>query len=222
MKPRSAYLLAVAVVLMLVSMLTVVPGQANLILNGSFETPVVPIGSSWIRFGVGEEPLGFEWTVVTNNIDIVINGADGYPGIQSYAGSQFLGLVGSGSTGAIQQTFATTPGQEYTLFFAYASNPYIAEAAADVIVSDGVSTLLSQSIFHNTATINGLDWKTFSMNFTATGTSATLLFDNTIGSNSGGITLDDVDITAVPLPGAVWLLCSSLLGLAAFRRIKKS
>lgn len=195
---------------LLVGLAAVGPAQANQILNGSFETPVVP-PATFQNIPVGSEPAGFDWTVVTNSVDLVSN-------VLAYEGDQLLDLVGFGSTGAIQQTFATVAGQQYTFFFAYANNPIsTTTASADVTITDGVTTLLSQSITHNTSTISDLDWATLNLSFIATGTSATLLYNNTVGSNNGGILLDAVDITAVPLPGAVWLLGSGLLSLAGFK-----
>jgi hypothetical protein len=41
------------------------------------------------------------------------------------------------------------------------------------------------------------------------------------GSNSIGVTLTYNGISNVPIPGAVWLLGSCLLGVAGFRRIRK-
>lgn len=37
-------------------------GHANLLVNGSFETPVIA-PASFFDFGVGGEPAGFAWTV---------------------------------------------------------------------------------------------------------------------------------------------------------------
>lgn len=211
------FTLAAMVFALLVGLAAVGPAQANQILNGSFETPVIA-PASFQNIVVGGEPAGFDWTVVTNSVDLFSNGVGGFPGVVAYDGVQALDLVGFGSTGAIQQTFATVAGQQYNFFFAYANNPIsTSTASADITITDGLTPLLSQSITHNTSTTSNLDWTTLHLSFIATGTSATLLYNNTVGSNNGGILLDAVDITAVPLPGAVWLLGSGLLSLAGFK-----
>ena len=190
-------------------------GHANTLVNGSFETPGIP-PATYLDFGVGGEPAGFAWTVTTNTVDIVSNGWNG--GI-AFDGVQWLDLVGFGTTGGIEQTFATTPGQQYTLSFAYANNPVTGTTgpfSADVTVTSGANTLLNQSISHDTSTTSGLDWTPFSMPLTATGTSATLAFDETVGFANGGIFLDAVSVDAatasVPEPTALILLA---MGLAA-------
>jgi len=45
---------------------------------------------------------------------------------------------------------------------------------------------------------------------------------NTNGSYYYGSTPLDATITTVPIPGALWLLGSGLLGLTGWRRIRKS
>lgn len=214
--------LALIILALAMGTLAVGPVQANQILNGSFEAPVLnsvddPMGFRTIPPG---DATGFVWTVVTNNVDAFKNGVLGTTATV-YEGVQALDLVGSGSTGAIQQNFATVAGQQYSFFFAYANNPIsTTTASADVTITDGLTTLLSQSITHNSSTTSNFDWTTFSQSFIATGTSATLLYNNTAGSTNGGILLDAVDISpsVVPLPPSVFLFGSGLLGLAGFGR----
>jgi hypothetical protein len=198
--------------------------HANLLVNGSFETPVIP-PATFLDFGIGGEPAGFAWTVTTNTVDIVSNG---FLGGTAFDGVQWLDLVGFGSTGGIEQTFVTTPGQQYTLFFAYANNPgpgVPVPVSADVTVTSGADTLLNQSISHGTSTTSGLDWTPFSMTLTATGTSATLAFDETVGGANGGVFLDAVSINAttapVPEPTAIILLATGLAALSLVRRRKE-
>ncbi len=158
--------------------------------------------ATFLDFGVGGEPAGFSWTVTTNTVDIVSNG---FLGGTAFDGVQWLDLVGFGSTGGVEQTVATTPGQQYTLSFAYANNPgpgVPVPVSADLTITSGASTLLNQSISHGTSTTSGLNWTPFDMAFTATGTSATLAFDETVGGANGGIFLDavSIDATAAPVP----------------------
>ena len=195
--------------------------QANQLTNGSFETPVIE-SASFLDFGVGGEPAGFSWSVTTNTVDIVSNGFDGGTADD---GTQWLDLVGFGNTGGIKQTFATTPSQQYTLSFAYANNPgpgVPVPVSGDVTVTNGAETLLNQTISHGTSTTSNLNWTPFSMTFTASGTSAVLAFDETVGGANGGVFLDAVSINPVPEPStwAMMLLGFAGLGFAGYRTAK--
>jgi hypothetical protein len=200
--------------------------HANLLVNGSFETPVIA-PASFLDFGVGGEPAGFAWTVTTNTVDIVSNGVFGWTGT-AFDDVQWLDLVGFGSTGGIKQTFVTTPGQQYTLLFAYGNNPgpgVPVPVSADVTVTSGANTLLNQSISHGTSTTSNFEWTPFSMSFTASGTSASLAFDETVGGANGGVFLDAVSINPttapVPEPTAIILLATGLAALSLVRRRKE-
>ena len=123
--------------------------QANLIVNGSFESPISG-GSTTIV--PGSEPSGFAWLVTTGNVEVQNNAFFGFPGA-AYAGIQLLDLVGDGSvtTGAIAQTFLTTAGMSYSLKFAYANNPNGGAKSATIPVVNGINTLLSTSVTHSTS-----------------------------------------------------------------------
>jgi hypothetical protein len=194
--------------------------QANILINGSFETPV--IAPPYLDIGVGGEPTGFGWTVTTNTVDINRQGQFGWTAPE-FDGVQSLDLVGFGSTGGIRQTFATTLGQQYNLLFAYANNPgpgVPTPASANVTIISGTSTLLSQSFSHGTSTTSNLAWTTFNMNFTAAGTSAVLAFNETLGGGDGGIFLDAISITPVPEPTSLALGATGLTTIWLMRRRK--
>lgn len=202
--------------------LTIFPAHAAIV-NGSFETPVIS-NATFLNVVGGAEPSGFGWSVVTNNVDIFSVGVLGLSGAV-VDGNQGLDLVGFGSTGAIQQSFSTIPGQTYTLTFYYGNNPGSGASSALVTVSDGGNTLLSETVSHSTSSGTDFDWTLFSNTFTASGTSALLRFDNTLGGNNGGILLDLVAVdpftsTAVPEPSAGWLAGAGLAALTALRKIR--
>lgn len=200
------------------------PAQANLLANGSFESPVLA-PASYLNITVGSEPAGFGWTVFDTGVDVFSNGVLG-SGIVASAGTQALDLVGFGSTGGLRQSFATTAGTVYRLSFDYANNAIsIGNASASVIVNDGAATLLSTSVSHNTSNTGNANWTAFSANFTGTGHVVTLSFDTTLGGGNGGILLDQVSVAvapAVPEPGSYALMLAGLavIVFVARRRVE--
>jgi hypothetical protein len=172
----------------------------NLLTNGSFDD--VACGLPYCNYGTVADfpvPAGFGWSVPVNNVDVVPGpGTWGTPA----DGRQMLDLVGYGSTGAISQTVATTAGKHYVLTFQYANNPFSGTGSADVDVTGG-SSLLSDSVTHGGSSPSNLDWKSFYGTFVADGSSATLLFNETVGGGNGGVFLDDVSLSAAPEP-TVW------------------
>jgi hypothetical protein len=94
--------------------------QANLITNGSFEAPVVPVGG-FTDFTSGSTGIT-GWTVVgaAGGVSVASGTvAEGCCLFPAEDGAQWLDLTGDG-TNAVeggQKTFATTLGTNYTLTF---------------------------------------------------------------------------------------------------------
>ncbi len=223
MKPQRLAGLAVVVALATIS-----GARANTIVNGSFEDPV--ISYPWYEnFGTGclgncaggpPGPGGVTaalpgWTVTTNNVDVV-SVVGGWPA-PAYDGSQYLDLVGTGSTGGISQTFATTPGVKYNLSFAYGNNPESTSfAIATVKVTPGSSATLPAVFFANFSTENNIGWEVFTASFVADSLFTTLSFNEVFGENNGGVLLDAINVTATPLPSTWLMLLSGFVGLGFF------
>ena len=94
---------------------------ANLLINGSFETPIVPVGS-YILYPDGSAAIT-GWQVVSTpgaNVAIV-SGAFAQNGVSFPAqdGVQWLDLTGTSNTlnEGVQQTVTTIPGQMYQLSY---------------------------------------------------------------------------------------------------------
>jgi hypothetical protein len=200
-----------------VALLTAGTIQAELITNGTFETPVAPSGSGWQGFAAGATGLT-GWTVGTVSgashaaaqsvqiINAAISVSNGFP----TDGTQVLQL---GSYDAVSQTLATVSGLAYTIS--------IDIAARDLPTSGGetISILFGGTTQTYTLT-NKTTFATYT--FTATATSASTLFevdDTTFYSTSTSanrILIDNVSVTLVPEPGTTALLTAGVLGLICF------
>ena len=204
------------------AMLPASANAANLLTNGSFESPL--IGGDFQTFLAGSTGIP-GWTVTgglgnaSNGVDIVHSGIFGFVAAAD-DGVQFLDLVAEGSTGGIMQSFATTVGQTYNVSFAYSHNSFGGLPSASAFFEIVGNGTLFPSITHSSGNPNALDWQRFSGSFVANSSLSTLNFINTVGGGNAGILLDTVSVTgAVPEPAA-WALMIAGFGLVggAMRR----
>ena len=192
------------------------PTRANLITNGSFESPVVPSGS-YLNFFPLSPPPG--WTVVGPEVSIVSGtysaGCCTFP---AEDGNQWLDLTGPGTNSleGIEQAVATTPGTQYTLSF------WVGNVNDPFGVFGTTSTVLlsinggPNQPFTNSVNSTTLSWQQFTTTFTASGSTTTIEFLNgdPITDNSNG--LDNVVLNVssqTPEPGTLSLLGIGMLGL---------
>lgn len=208
--------------------LAVAPAKADLIVNGSFEAPLVPVGG-FTNFGAGSTAIT-GWRVV--GVDsAVTSGTFTQSGIvfQAQDGIQWLDLAGVTSnsmSSGVTQDVATILGEVYELNFYVGSatgGGFFFPATVDLSINGSARV----SYFNPTGPANSLDWKLFSVPFTATGTTTKLTFFNGSASNNFLGALDKVSLNAVPEPASVILLgiggaSMVVIGIARRRRRIKS
>jgi len=170
---------------------------ANLIKNGSFETPVVAVGG-YELFSTGDTFAG--WKVVGANGNVaVVSGTFTQNGFTFPAagGSQWLDLTGVSQTATgIQQTIATAAGTAYTLTF-YIGN---ADDPGGIFgITSTVNVLVDgQQVFTATNSRGAGQpkqvWQKFTTTITATAAHTVIAFINGDPSNDTNNGLDLISL----------------------------
>ncbi len=172
---------------------------ANLVKNGSFETPIVPVGS-YQTFAKGQGFSGWEVVGAAGNAAIVSGKftADGFT-FPAEAGKQWLDLTGVSNTRTgVAQTIATTPGTAYTLTF-WVGNVYdpngIWGVKSTVIVKVNGEQVFKATNSRGKGKKTQV-WEKFVTTITATSSKTTISFINGDPPNDNSNGLDA--ITVVP------------------------
>tara|TARA_R110002111_G_scaffold3391_3_gene20798 strand:+ start:891 stop:1505 length:615 start_codon:yes stop_codon:yes gene_type:complete len=198
--------------LLLSSLLLALSSQvnaANIVINGSFENPDIAPGTWSVH-----SPSILGWTTGSAGVEIRDNVAG-----TAYEGDQFAELDshGSDSNSYITQTLSTVIGQMYELSFAY--SPRIGQPeqtnGIDVFWNGGLldSVTATGSNIHN--------WVVYTFMVQGTGSDVLKFAATGIEDTLGG-SLDDVQVSAVPIPAAALLFAPALLGFMGLRRKAKA
>lgn len=169
--------------------------NAQLIINGGFETPDTP---TFVQINAGQRTIA-PWVVGLHSVEVGDAAGNGFIVGPAFEGAQFLDLNGL-QRGRLTQAFATTPGSLYKLTFAYTDNYWEPSppASARVRVFDGLGDRLNQTITHTGAVVGNYHWTVFNEQFTAVTNTASLEFTSLTSSpsgHSGGILLDAVQVS---------------------------
>jgi choice-of-anchor C domain-containing protein len=132
-------------------------------------------------------------------------------------GVRSIDLSGN-AIGGIQQTFSTVVNQQYKLSFSLAGNPD-GEPTTKQMLTFGAGTLFVEGLLFDTTgkTRDNMGWTDKVFYFTALSDYTTLFFQSLTGT-AFGPALDNVSVSAVPLPAAAWMLGAGLVALVAMRR----
>jgi hypothetical protein len=165
-------------------------GEAEQVVNGSFELPVLPPGTIFLDM-MGNSITG--WTIPNDwSIGLIL---DYWPAFQ---GKQSIDLDGDSGIGAtIFQSFETVPGSEYWLSFAYANNIDTYTAAGRVQVLGGGAALLDTTLTHSGSTVDDMNYLAFVRSFTADSPLTTLQFTHLGPVWGRGLAIDAVSVTDV-------------------------
>jgi hypothetical protein len=173
--------------------------------NGSFESPSI---DQSLSLKAGDLSL-FSWIIKSGGVTLWNAAKLGVPSIQASSRAQFLTLQNNGVPAAISETFDTVPGKQYQVIFDLtalvgkgAGSP--ANQTLNVKVSASGTSRDFQISTGTDVTRRTLDYIPETFHFKATSYSTTLSFRNTVaytGDPNGGLSIDNVAISAVPEPG---------------------
>lgn len=152
------------------------------------------------------------WDVSPGTVDLIKNGNQW--GITCNSGSWCVDLDGSSRAAGTMTTKETFAAGTYNISFAISENQR--NASTDT-VNFGFGTLDN---FEFVTLSSGAGWQTINTIMTIS-ENQKFVFQH-LGGDNIGLILDDVAISAVPLPAAVWLFGSGLMGFMALRRRSKA
>jgi len=213
----------------------------NLLLDGSFESPGVPSGSTCGGYGPAEcfyvnDNIG-NWTVVgksdntaaaimlmTNGYTEPVGGVSGNPTLNFNVenGLQAIDLTGEGNQIAgvdgVKQSVSLNPGTyDLSFWLGHQDSSAPGYTNGPSMLSLYVDGSPVNVYSNNLNTTDDVTWEQFTYDFTASGyTTIAFLNDTPTGNNYAG--LDNVVLTQTPEPASLVLLASGLLGLGILRR----
>ena len=192
--------------------------NANLVVNGSFEDgDYTGANWSWKTLYAGDTSLT-GWDI--GGVGVDWHSPAEFSPIMFGEKALDLNLNGVTDSGILSQSFATDPGEWYTLKF-YMAAPGQFDASREVKVDvAGVEKTFSMPSAYNL----GLTWEEFSLNFLAADVNTRLAFSSASGAYWGPV-LDNVSVdhaVVTPEPASVVLFSLGGAAMAFARRRMKT
>lgn len=213
-KPVYVRRLRSAALVLLVSLCVLKIGHAQIVGNGSFETPDIPADSFQY------DPSGATW-IFSGSSGIIDQPGDGFFGAPAPDGTQYAFLQFDPETpGVFSQTITLSLAGTYRLSFMVAGRPVNGGGAGGDLP---YQILLDSTIIASDATTSGQSFTTRVFDFFATSGSHTLTFETAAGASGDNTAFfDTIFVQQVPEPSSAALLLSALIALAVRRILAKA
>ncbi len=208
--------------------------NANLIRNPSFET--IP------GLNTGQGILPSEWIVMNSSPDTYSN--DGSYGLSPSFSGNFSGVTAHDGDRWVAGWSNVSGGERFGQFLSstltggqdYTFSSYLIQAKRsdldhtggyELYLTDFTGDISTGALLGSIGpTTNSDDWEFSSLTFTAPGNANSLdllifkPFGDSFGHAYPGLDSVDLSLASVPVPAAVWLMGSGLIGLMGFRKKK--
>ncbi len=190
--------------------------QAITVINGSFETGIDPVGSTYLATGNTTSIPG--WTILAQGVDYVDSTL-----WDASKGSRSVDLSGLTSGGITQTVQGFTIGQRYKVQVDVSANPFDPnprpKARRFLISTSGNIPLTADYTLTAGNTPTSMLYQTVTYEFTAFRTGLPIRFQS-LTNDPFGVVIDNVRISPVPELSTWILLCGGLgmVGLSIRRR----
>jgi len=187
------------------------PEEDNLIINYSFEEPVVTNASLWQKMS---SVLGWVIERVSDNSATTLELHKGWSSNEAADGLQYAELDGDHST-RITQDVVTEEGAEYKLFWSFAARHNITAEQNHLSVEVNGSQIGTNGPIVGSAPLTQNDWENSNYVFTADSTNTEITLEDIGPSDTYGTFVDNVRLCKIADPEpdpepAPW--CSALMG----------
>jgi len=189
--------------------------SANLLANGSFESPLLPGGYEYVG-GLSGAITG--WTTTLNGVErfdpSVYSVGSAQDGVLAIDLNPYVYFGGG-----IQQNVATTPGSLYRLEFWAGSSTYAGRDGTGVVNVVAGPAFASFGLTNPSLTIS---WTKYTVDFTATGSTSSISFFNVTDPFKNFSFVDNASVTLIPEPSTYAMLLAGLglMGFMARRRVR--
>ncbi len=165
----------------------------NLLVNGSFEEPIVVNSSLWDKFA---SVSGWTIAKVSDGLGTTLELHRGWSSNVAADGAQYAELDGDHST-KIAQSVTTTPGAEYKLVWAFAPRQDTGANENKLSIKVNGAEVATNGPATQSGAVAADDWTKTAVNFVATGTSTVIEFADAGNSDSYGTFLDNAQLCLV-------------------------